>query len=135
MQKSDFKKNQIVFLRIIPKSNAARNIHDENNPDSWVKKAIVTSVGNKYITVNDDIRFSIADNFKETTDFGGINYELHLSRQNALNAIEKQTLFFQCQKCFNHCYKNKYTLDQLQRIMAILNEKDNAENRAMAKKC
>lgn len=85
-------------------------------------------MGNKYITVNDNIRFSIANGFTENTDFGSINYELHLSKQNALDAIEKDSLFNQCRKSLDYSCKKKYTLSQLRRIADILNEKDNNNN-------
>lgn len=92
MKKSDFKKNQTVYLRIRPRSNAERNIEDKTDPAGYVVKATVTSVGNKYITVKDErysweYKFEIGNDFIQSGE-SAIDYELCLTYEQAVQAVE-----------------------------------------------
>lgn len=101
MNKSDFKKGNIAYLRIIKGSNAYRYIseQDRNNPEKLIKECEIISVGKKYVTVLEigksrgfaELKFDMTDNFYQKTDYSA-DYELYSNKQDAINQIEVETL-------------------------------------------
>lgn len=101
MNKSDFKKGNIAYLRIIKGSNAYRYIseQDRNNPEKLIKECEIISVGKKYVTVLEigksrgfaELKFDMTDNFYQKTDYSA-DYELYSNKQDAINQIEAETL-------------------------------------------
>ena len=132
MKKSDFKKGQTVYLLVIEGSNAYRISGYEKRPfEERIKEAPVVSVGSKYITVEignivaSQIKFNIENNFNQEVDAGGRNYDIFLNRQDVYDYQEKKDLIKEIRDAFNSSLwfdHSKYSLDQLRRIKAILNE-------------
>jgi len=121
MQKSDFKKEQIVFLKYIGDRRHG-TIGD-------IKEAIVKSVGSKYITVTlgrwEEYKFIIDEDFRQYYDIGGQDYELYLTRQqiedeNEALEITDFIIKYMPQGYGRHCAK--LPLDKLRRIKAIIEE-------------
>ena len=131
MQKSDFKKGQIVFLKIIEGSNAYRRMPAEkhNDIELLIIKTTVTSVGSKYIIVNDtdnkwtENKFEIDNNFNHWVPAGSMDYKLFLSKQDAYDSIESENLYREIKNAFDSWKNNRgYNLDQLRAIKNILNQ-------------
>jgi hypothetical protein len=128
MEKKDFKIGQIVYLKIVEGSNAARRIN-KSNTEEWIKEKIVTKIGNKFISVAnaDDDRygeekFDMTNNFSHYYTCGGQDYELYLSREDILNDIQSEKLYSEIQSKFSGWKnKRKYSLEQLQSIAQIIN--------------
>lgn len=121
MTKKDFKRGQTVFLVIREHSNAERRIADKNKVDSYIIRGEVKSVGTRYITVFagcETVKFDI-DSFIEVTDYGGANYTLHLTRKEAYDKRLGLCLFRKCHDAFSF-QNQKYTVDQLRRILEII---------------
>lgn len=126
MEKKDFKVGQIVYLKIIEGSNAARYI-DKSNIENWIKEKEISKIGNKYITVvnvNDlgygEEKFDIQNHFCHYYTAGSRDYELFLSKQDILNDLNSEKLYDKVKNKFSS-WKNsgKYTLEQLQTILDI----------------
>ena len=129
MKKSDFTKGQIVYMFIIPGSNAYRYVKDKAF-ESRIIPAAVVSVGNKYISVKPDkwtwgnvIRFH-ADDFSQVYDVGGADYQIFLSEQDIYDYQEAEDIYNFIKFSFSD-FKNqdKYSLSQLRRVREILKEK------------
>lgn len=129
MDKKDFKIGQIVYLRIVEGSNAARRI-DKSNKEAWILKKEVTKIGKKYISVANvgeprwgEEKFDIQNNFSHYYTVGGQDYELFLSKEDIIRYIESEELYSKLQSLFSGWKNNgKYTLEQLQKIDEIVNE-------------
>ena len=101
MNKSDFLKGNIAYLRIIKGSNAYGYIseQDRNNPEKLIKECEIISVGKKYVTVLEigktrgfaEVKFDFTDNLYQKTDCSA-DYELYLTKQDAVNQIEAENL-------------------------------------------
>lgn len=130
MEKSDFKIGQKVYLKIIKGSNAARYVSNDKTEDSesWIKEKIVTKIGKKYITVMDSMdstygeeKFDITQNFRHYYTVGTADYKLYLSKDEILEDMECEKLYNDIKSLFSSWHNDrKYTLDQLQKVMEIL---------------
>lgn len=122
MQKSDFKKGQDVFLLIIEGSNAFRPIQNKSI-ENRILRATVITVGSKYITVQlnrwEKVSFYIADDFRQAYDCCE-DYKLFLTEQDLRDYEERRTLFKTLHDAFGYSRSEKYSLEQLQAIKAIL---------------
>lgn len=126
MDRSDFKKGQEVFLRIIPLSSASRHI-DAKISENMIIPVKVKTVGKKYITVENnwgnDVKFDIEDDFKECTKYSS-DYELYLSKEELLREIQVEELLRQIRQVTNNFmyrYKRKkYTVDELNLVLKFL---------------
>ena len=133
MDRKDFYVGQQVFVKILKGSNAARGIKSDK-PEDWIKTKEVTKVGKKYLTVASaeefngrkryycEIIFDMSNGFRHVTSLGSRDYVLFLSKEDALDSIERNTIFAELQKRFDILASNNYTLDQLRRIKEILEE-------------
>jgi len=138
MQRSDFKKGQIVYLLIRTGSNRARELIYQNPAakntkaiDLYIVEGIVKTVGPKYITVEETdessytytAKFAVHLDFREETNFGGSNYQLFLSKQAAYDAVEYKNLCLAFESEFSLCFKGRnhtFTLQQLKKAAEIL---------------
>lgn len=129
MNKDDFKKDMRVYLLIVKGSNAHRYLKDKPFEDR-ILPATVLSVGNKYITVRPDkwsvggeVRFRIQERFLQA---GGIDYELFLTVQDIYDSEESESVYSSVRNSFSSWKNNKkYSLDQLKKIKAIIEEENN----------
>lgn len=128
-RKLDIKNGDKVFIKIEEGSNAARRKEPFSLEtfDEWVKEVEVTSVGRKYITVGKEkysqIKFEIENDYREHYTCGGADHKLYVSKQEILDEHESNQLYDGIKSCFSNWVNNdKYSLDQLRRIKAILEE-------------
>lgn len=128
-RKLDLKVGQEVVVKIIEGSNASRRENMSlDNIDSWCFNGEVTKVGRKYITVKfnnwQEYQFDIEFDYRNKYTAGGADYQLYLSKQEVVNEKESNNLYKYIQTEFNGYSgnKGKFTLDQLRRIMDIINE-------------
>ena len=129
MEKKDFKIGQNVYLKIVEGSNRARRINDKCNIDNWIEEKTVTKIGNKYITVANpnntewgEEKFDVTNNFNHFYTCGGQDYELFLSKEDILRDLESEKLYNKIKDKFSSWKnKSKYTLEQLQSMIEILN--------------
>jgi|GEM_PF-1900750 len=119
---------QKVAVKIEDNSNASRYVDMSlENMDKWCFEGEVTKVGRKYITVKfmtyKEEQFSIEDNYRQKYTWGGADYKLYLSKEEAIEEIEAEIFYRQVKYEFDS-YKNnsKFTLDQLKRIKNIIKE-------------
>lgn len=128
MREIKFKKGDKCIVAIEPHSNAARGKDISlDNIDTWTYEGIIVIVGRKYITVNFkgiDSKFSIENDYKEKYEYGGANYKLYKNLQELKDEKRKENLLHQLfGPVYNRSNKvNNLTLDQLERINAIIEE-------------
>lgn len=128
----DFGKLQIgqeIWVKIEDYSNAAKHIGD--NIEERAFKGEITKVGRKYISVKFfkpngvylEEKFKIDDDYKQVWICGGADYKLYLTKQDIFDEIEMDKLHSNIKSEFNSFNNNnKFTLDQLQRIIEIIKE-------------
>ena len=74
----------------------------------------------KYIEINDRISFDMSQNFKQHSLVDGEEYELYLSKSEAIESIEKRILFKRLQEI---CFKKEdrdFSLTQLREAVKLL---------------
>ena len=127
MNKQDFFKGQTVYLKIVESSNAYRSLLSTDIENRIVTGTVI-SVGRKYITVKEhrtflEYRFRINEKFLQYYDVGGIDYELFLTKEDALEDEECKKLYYELKKYFsNYSHKNE-NYNKLKKIKQILEEK------------
>ena len=129
MNIKDFTIGQIVYLHCVGIDVRRYMKKDDGLFDErkFVKKATVTAIGRKYITVveddrNSEIKFDINDDFRQKTDYS-IDYKLYATEQSVLDNIEAESLYKDIHEKFeDYCNNNRYTLEQLKAISEILDE-------------
>ena len=127
MNNTKFTTGQEVVLKIITGSNVYRGLPKEANgkPDI-LKKLIFTtvkSVSKKYITVDYmNIKFDRTDECKQISNFSK-DYELFESAKDAINADTLESLWFRLRKLITSTYQCPYTLEQVEKVMSILQAK------------
>ena len=116
----NFKKGDKCIIAVEQGSNLARYFGNLtlDNIDEWTKEGEITSVGRKYITINNGKKFDITNDCREKWDRGGANYKLYNNLQEVKNEYEAKRLSL---KIFDKVNCN-LTLDQLKRIEAIIEE-------------
>lgn len=123
-----FKIGQEVWLKIENDSYLARHL-DHSNIAEWIRKGKVIKIGRKYIYVEVDNnithveKFSKEDDYRSFYDYGGADYQLYLTKQDILDEVESDNLYYTIKYSFNLYEKNTFTLDQLRKIHEII--KDN----------
>ncbi len=120
MNKSDFNKGQIVYLKYI--GDRRYGVIGD------ILEATVKSVGSKYITTingdwNTERKFEIDNDFRESYTIGGSDYQLFLSRQQIEDENESTLIQDKLRKFIGSYGRIKLTLDQLRRIEAVIDEK------------
>lgn len=119
MNKSDFKKGQIVYV-------SRRSYYGRKIPKEIIQGEVV-SIGSKYISVQiglwDVRKFEINNNFHECVTAGSADYELYLSEQAIRDDEEKYEIVQLIKDQYNQysCYTD-LTIDQLRRIKKIIEE-------------
>lgn len=120
MEKKDFKKEQVVYLKYIGDRRHG-NIGE-------IKEGIVKSVGSKYITISGgrwgEYKFEIDNDFRQYYTMGGADYALYLTKQQIEDENEMEEIVGLIKSCFPQ-YTNKQSklsLDQLKRIKLIIEE-------------
>ena len=127
-RKLDLKVGQKVTVKIEPMSNASRYVDMSlENIDDWCFEGEVTKVTNKYITVKfkcDEEKFSVEDDYRQKTIYGGADYKLYLNRQEVIDEKEANDIYYFIRYKFDGygCNNNKFTLNQLRRIRDIIKE-------------
>ncbi len=128
MTKSDFHKGQGVYLLIIEGSNMHRHIRDDSKI-ARIRKAAVTSVGHKYVTVScgrDSARFSIEDQFMQVVDAGSRDYQLFLTYEDVIDHLEYQQLHRFISDFFDKREK-VLSLNELRSISDIIKNRERQE--------
>ena len=124
MKKSDFKVGQTVFLKIIAGSNVVRYINPKNIEDHMME-ATVKNIGRKYITVDPlkgcEVKFNMAEDFRQFYEYGGRDYDLFLSKQDILDDIESEKIYKILRNELSS-YRNdrEFSLEQLKAVYTIL---------------
>lgn len=117
--KSKLTKGQTAYVKIM--GNASRYIKSDN-PEDYIEEVIVTSVGSKFITVErgyNTIKFDMEGN--QVTQYCR-DYRLYVSKQDIIDEIELDKLSSKIRRKFEGYGRCDFTLDQLRRIDAIINE-------------
>lgn len=118
---------QKVFIKIIERSNAARYIKSDTI-DDWIYEGTVIKVGRKYITVKFNNGYE--EKFDKEHDYINISkysadYQLYLTKQEIVDKMEINKLYEKIQYNFNNWNNNnRFNLDQLRRIVNIIDEKN-----------
>jgi len=118
---------QKVFIKIIERSNAARYIKS-NKVDDWIYEGLVIKIGRKYITVRfnngREEKFDKKDNHINISKYSA-DYQLYLTKQEIVDKMEINKLYEKIQYNFNNWNNNnRFNLDQLRRIVNIIDEKN-----------
>jgi len=128
-RKLDLKVGQEVVVRIIVGSNASRREKMTlDNIDNWCFAGEVTKIGRKYITAKfnnwQEYQFEIESDYRNKYTYGGADYQLYLSKDEVVKEMEAEELFSELRNHFGGWGKNanKFSLNQLQRIISIVNE-------------
>lgn len=90
MKKEDFYKGQNVWVYLI--GNAARG---RKTTEERIQEWEVLKVGRKYITAKPKVggwerRFDIENNFRHVYTYGTSDYELHLTKEEIYEEVERQ---------------------------------------------
>lgn len=96
-----------------------------DNVEKWTWEVEVISVSKKYITVDFNgtkEKFDIDFDYQQKVNRGESNYKLYTTREEVLNRIKANQLHGEIKSKFSEFGDTKYTLDQLERIMTIINE-------------
>lgn len=96
-----------------------------DNVEEWTWEVEVITVSKKYITVDFNgtkEKFDIDFDYQQKVSRGESDYKLYMTREEVLNRIKANQLHSSIKSKFEGCGNKKYTLNQLERIMAILNE-------------
>lgn len=90
MGKEDFYKGQTIWVYLIGNAARGREIMEER-----IQEWEVVTVGRKYITAqpkgtyNWEQKFDIQNNFQHVYDRGTADYELHLSKEEIYEQVER----------------------------------------------
>lgn len=98
-----------------------------DNVERWTWEVEVITVSKKYITVNFGgvkEKFDIEFDYQRKVNYGESDYKLYMTRDEVLNRIKANQLHGKIKSKFSEYGDTKYTLDQLERIMAIINENE-----------
>lgn len=96
-----------------------------DNVEEWTWEVEVITVSKKYITVDFKGRkekFEIEFDYQQKVNYGSSDYKLYMTREEVLDRIKANQLHSNIKSKFEGFGNTKYTLDQLERVMAILNE-------------
>lgn len=122
MKKSDFKLGQTVYLKAI--NDNARNLKDG---EVKIDKAIVTKVGNKYITISrgkwdNGIQFDYTNEFFEKVNIGSPDYLLLLDPKQLDEEKQAEAFIKKIRSVFYGFDYNKcdLSLDKLMDICVII---------------
>lgn len=128
----NFKAGQEVAVRIKDFSNAKmrlREVFTLENMDKWIFDGVVTKAGRKYITAEfyigeilERIQFSVEDEYNEREKAGGSDYKLYESKEDIIQEFKIKKLYSDIGDKFKNNNDVTYSLDQLEKIMAILQE-------------
>lgn len=118
-----FKKGQTVYLlRVGDYRDRDHKIHEP-------REAMITVVGRKYLTVAFpgsrfvwELKFDKEYPFRQKTDYAP-DEMIFFSREDAINAQNKRNVFLEVRKEISARHIKSFTLNQLQKIKSIMNEK------------
>ncbi|MEG2289552.1 MAG: hypothetical protein RSC24_06255 [Clostridium sp.] len=125
-RKLNLKKGDKCIVATEKMSNVSRRldmgIRDIKN---WTYEGEVISAGRKYITVKFGLKeekFVVDDDYRQKWTCGGADYKLYQSIQEVYEEREIEELNMIIKGKFNMFGNPNYSLDQLRRIKAILDE-------------
>ena len=127
----NLKKGDTCCVAIIKGSNASRykNMSLENI-DNWTYDGEVVTVSKKYITVrfndNSTEKFVIEDDYRNKYSYGGANWQLFNSKEEVIYNEKREHLLYVLFGLKHNRKKeiNNLTLNQLERIQAIIKEEN-----------
>lgn len=96
-----------------------------DNVEEWTWEVEVLTVSKKYITVDfrgSKEKFDIDLDYQQKVDRGESDYKLYMSREQVLNRMKANDLYYEIRKKFDTFGDSPYTLEQLEAIMDILSE-------------
>ena len=127
-----YKKGDKVVVAIEKGSNASRKVNMSiENISNWTYEGIVTTVSSKYITVAfdryDSMKFVVADNYRNKYTYGGADYRLYETFEDAYRETKSDKLYREIGAEFsNYNYDKKFSLETLEAIMELIKkEKEN----------
>jgi hypothetical protein len=101
------------------------------NIDNWTCKGKIVKIGRKYIEVDMGCylneKFDIERDYEQKVNAGSPNYKIYLSKEEIIDEIKADKIYqYIRDKYFNGYGRNanKFTLNQLERIINIVNEGD-----------
>ena len=124
----ELKKDQKVIIRYI--NDRIRYTEDRTieNIDKWTTESTITKVGRKYIeaTINGfPEKFDIEYDYVQKVRCGSPDYKIYLSKEEIIEEVKCEELYSDIKNNYFGGYgrnNGKFTLDQLERIMSIINE-------------
>lgn len=130
-RKLELKVGQEVAIRIESGSNVSRYLKSMTleNIDEWCFSGEVIKSGRKYITVKFNggriEQFNTEDEYRNKYTYGGADYKLYLTKQDVIEEYKSEELYRDIKDKHFGGYggnRGKFTLDQLERIISIINE-------------
>lgn len=132
-RKLNIKVGQEVAVRINDFCNARQRLGKQltlDNIKDWCFTSTVTKAGKKYITVEfyigeclNKAQFSVEDDYNEKEKAGGADYKLYESKEDIVKEVKTKALYNNIKDKFGDNFDiTAYSIDQLERIMSILNE-------------
>ena len=119
------KVGDIVCRAIIEQSNLARHTNMSlSNIDDWAKELRVIKVTKKYITLEDDRRYSIEDNLKEKTTYGIPDFRIFRTMEDCYNHHLKKHLLDKIRMYFSPYGEINISLENLIEIDKLISEKN-----------
>lgn len=111
---------QEVIIRYIGKYEK-----DLNTIADWTTPAVVEKVGKKLITVKSEddeiIKFEIEEDYRKKSA-GASNYKLYESIEAIKEEVTNHNMHSDIKDKFSQLNEYPFTIDQLKRIMSIINE-------------
>lgn len=102
-----------------------------DNVEEWTWEVEVMTVSKQYITVDfrgTKEKFQIDFDYQQKVNRGGSDYKLYVTREEVLDRIKVNKLHDKIKSKFDGYGNTKYTLEQLERIMSIINENEVVNN-------
>lgn len=129
-RKLELKVGQKVVIKIIEGSNISRNKDMSlENIDNWCYDGEVIKIGRRYITIKwskwSETQFDKESDYRNKID-GSCDYKLYLNKEEIIEEHKANDLYRNIRDKYFERYggnNGKFTLDQLERIMNIINEK------------
>jgi hypothetical protein len=127
-RKLNLVKDQEVIIRYINDRMRYEKDKSIENIDNWTCIGKVVKIGRKYIEVNmgrySNEKFDIERDYEQKVNAGSPDYKIYLSKEEIIDEIKADEIYKSIRNEFDGWKNvNKFTLNQLQRIKNIIDER------------